>query len=101
MSKVRRKGEFGGFDNRICRAVSGFGSVSSLQTKTDILKTEDMGVGKRFEGFCRIIRNNNTCCYDCFGCEHARNPCCLRYNPKSRLYPVVFVLIISKEEERS
>jgi hypothetical protein len=57
MSETHKILESGGFGCRICRALSGFVSVSSLQPKSELLKTGNRVARKRFEGFCRIIRD--------------------------------------------
>jgi len=60
MSKIHKTWGFDWFSSRICSALSGFISVSSLQTKSDELKTGNRGAGKPFGGFCRIIRIHMT-----------------------------------------
>ena len=60
MSKIHKTWGFDWFGSRICSALSGFISVSSLQTKSDELKTGNRGAGKPFGGFCRIIRIHMT-----------------------------------------
>ena len=60
MSKIHKTWGFDWFGSRICSALSSFISVSSLQTKSDELKTGNRGAGKPFGGFCRIIRIHMT-----------------------------------------
>ena len=48
MYEIHKTWNSDGFGSRICRALSGFVSVPSLQTKSDELKTENRGCGKTF-----------------------------------------------------
>jgi CubicO group peptidase (beta-lactamase class C family) len=67
MSEIHKIWESGGFGCCICRALSGFVSVSTLQTKADVLKTGNRGAGKCFGGFCRIIWNKWEICEESIG----------------------------------
>ncbi len=56
MSEIHRKQCSDRFEGRICSVLKGFDSVSSLQTKAEALKTDEMGCGK---AFWRLLPHNS------------------------------------------
>jgi hypothetical protein len=48
MAEIRKRRGFDGLKGPLCGVLSGFLSVSSLQTKAEVLKTEKRESGKAF-----------------------------------------------------
>jgi hypothetical protein len=64
MSKLHKTWDFDGLGSRICSALSVFASVSSLQTKSDVLKTGNRGCGK---AFWTLLPHNSDYCDTAIG----------------------------------